>query len=84
MQIQLIQSEIEEALVAYIANQGIDLSDKTISVEMTAGRGGNGHTAQISIVKGEGASNVVSLSDSSNDEDESEDEDAKPLFGDTD
>ena len=51
MKINLIQDEIEEALVAFIANQGIDLRDKTISVELTAGRKGNGHTAQISLVK---------------------------------
>jgi len=82
----LVQSEIEEALVAFIANQGIDLSGKAISVEMTAGRGGNGHTAQISIVKGEETSNVsdnVSEIDMSADAEEGEEEpdDTAKLFG---
>jgi len=50
MNIQLSQPEIEKAIILYITNQGIDLDDKSIEVEMTAGRKGNGHTAQVTIL----------------------------------
>ena len=49
MKINLDESEIQKALVEYINNQGIDLSQKTVSVTLTAGRGVNGHSAQIEI-----------------------------------
>ena len=49
MKIDLNQSEIETALVAYIADQGIDLTGKNIEVSLVAGRGVNGHSASIEI-----------------------------------
>jgi hypothetical protein len=49
MQIKLNQKEIEQALIAYISNQGVSTSGKTIVVDMTAGRGENGISATIDI-----------------------------------
>lgn len=49
MNISLNNTEIEEALVYYIKSQGVDLSDKTINVTLIAGRGANGHSANIAI-----------------------------------
>jgi len=49
LKIDLNQSEIETALVAYIADQGIDLTGKSIEVSLVAGRGVNGHSASIEI-----------------------------------
>lgn len=49
MQIKLNQKEIEQALIAYISNQGVSTSGKTIVVDMIAGRGENGISATIDI-----------------------------------
>ena len=45
------ESEIKEALVAYVSSQGINLSDAEVDVSLTAGRGVNGNTATIDISK---------------------------------
>jgi len=59
-----IDSEaIQEALVAYIANQGLDITNKEVKVQMTAGRGANGYSAAITII-----SNTVSTNTSTDDE----------------
>lgn len=50
MQINLVQSEIQEALTEFITNQGIDISGKRVVVTLTAGRGEKGHSAQIEIM----------------------------------
>ncbi len=63
MNIQLTQAEIEKAIVAYIANEGIDLDNQEVSVEMTAGRKGNGHTAQVTIGRVEGSDNADATTD---------------------
>lgn len=47
MKINLVESEIQTALVEYINNQGFDLSNKQVKVTLVAGRGANGHSAQI-------------------------------------
>lgn len=49
MKIQLNEKEITEALVQYVTQQGVDTSGKEISVDFKAGRGENGHTADIDI-----------------------------------
>jgi len=49
MKLTFDSSEIEQALISYVSSQGIDLSDKNVSVSMTAGRGPNGHTAELNI-----------------------------------
>ena len=49
MQISLRQTEIEKAVVDYIAEQGIMIANKEISVNFTAGRGENKLTAEIVI-----------------------------------
>ena len=49
MKLTFDSSEIEQALISYVSTQGIDLADKNVSVSMTAGRGPNGHTAELDI-----------------------------------
>jgi len=49
MQIQLKQTEIITALKQYISSQGIDLSDKEVSVTFTAGRKESGISAEMDI-----------------------------------
>ena len=49
MQISLRQIEIEKAIVDYIADQGITISNKEITVAFTAGRGDAGISALINI-----------------------------------
>lgn len=64
MKIDLIQDEIEEALVSYITTQGIDLSQKQVAVSLTAGRGPSGFTASVDIIKVQGdIPNQVSATD---------------------
>lgn len=55
MKIELVHSEMEAALTAYVINQGFDVSGKAVNVHMVAGRGTNGFTANISIVPPEQA-----------------------------
>ena len=48
MKIILIQTEIEEAIKAYISDT-VNLNDRTLSVDLTAGRGSIGFSAEISV-----------------------------------
>ena len=47
MKMTLNHEEINEAIVDWVAKQGIDLADKETTVELTAGRGTNGNSASI-------------------------------------
>lgn len=49
MRIQLRQTEIEEALQQYIANQGISLTGKVVEIGFTASRSADGLTADVDI-----------------------------------
>ena len=49
MQIQLRQAEIEKALKAFVASQGISLTDKEVTIAFTSGRKDNGISADIII-----------------------------------
>ena len=49
MKIRFNHTEIEEALVTYIEKQGVDLSGKIVEIELTGGRSGNGHYADMDI-----------------------------------
>lgn len=50
MRITLVQNEIEEALKQYVESQGI--VGNFTDINIIAGRGANGFTAEIDIVKG--------------------------------
>lgn len=50
MQINLRQREIETALKMYLHSQGINLKEKSITIDFTAGRKDSGLSAEISIV----------------------------------
>lgn len=50
MQITLDSTEIKQAIVGYVKDQGIDLTNTTVEVGMTAGRGPNGPTATVDII----------------------------------
>lgn len=49
MQIQFKQNEIEAAIRGYIVKQGISLKEREVSIVFTAGRGGNGLSAEATI-----------------------------------
>ena len=49
MQIQFKQNEIEAAIRGYINKQGISLKERKVSIVFTAGRGGNGLSAEATI-----------------------------------
>ena len=50
MEINLVQAEIQEALIEYVSNQGFDVSGKDVIVTLSARRGNKGHTALIEIL----------------------------------
>jgi len=50
MQIILDREEIKEAIIGHIKEQGIDLTNATVEVGMTAGRGLSGPTATVDII----------------------------------
>lgn len=69
MLIKLRQTEIEEALSQYIANQGINLTGKQVKIDFTASRGSDGLTADVDItaigethVKGQAITREVTVS----------------------
>lgn len=49
MRITLNQSEIEQALRQFVSSQGIDIQGKQVEVNLTAGRGINGFSAELTI-----------------------------------
>ena len=49
MTIMLDQDVVEEALVAYITGEGINTSNKDISVNIISGRQGNGCKAEVTL-----------------------------------
>ena len=51
MRINLEESEIIQALREYIEGQGFPLLGKSVDVRLIAGRGANGHKAQVDISK---------------------------------
>ena len=56
MQIILKQKDIEQALALYLRDQGINLTNKNLSVSWTAGRKESGITAEIDIEEIPGSS----------------------------
>ena len=51
MKIHLDERELKIAIKEYIGNQGIDLSQREISISLTAGRGDRGHYADIELME---------------------------------
>lgn len=51
MNIHLNEDEIQQALLEFLSNQNIPLQGKKVEINLTAGRGSNGHSADIIIVK---------------------------------
>lgn len=51
----LNQASIEDALKSYVAEMGISLQGAQVDISLTAGRGVNGHSADITISRGENA-----------------------------
>lgn len=49
MQVSLNQREIEVALKAFVVNQGINLTGKTVEIAFTAGRKESGISAELNI-----------------------------------
>ena len=49
MQIQLKQREIEAGIRMFVVAQGINLGNKTVEIDFTAGRNGSGITALIDL-----------------------------------
>ncbi len=49
MTLTLDQEAIQVALIDFVRAQGINLDGKDIEVSLTAGRGANGHSAEITI-----------------------------------
>ena len=47
--ITLDQQAIQEALVKYVETLGISLANSHVTVNLTAGRGANGHSAEIAL-----------------------------------
>lgn len=59
MQINLKQLEIATALKMYIAQQGINLTGKTVEIVFTSGRKDNGLSAEITIEDQAGYATVI-------------------------
>ena len=52
MQIQIKQTEVEQAIKDYLTKQGISLVDMDVAITFTSGRKGAGLTASVSIEQG--------------------------------
>lgn len=53
MRIILTENDIKKALIAYTSTLGLDLSNHHVEIELTAGRGANGHSATVIIDEAE-------------------------------
>jgi hypothetical protein len=53
MRIILTENDIKKALIAYTSTLGLDLSNHHVAIELTAGRGANGHSATVIIDEAE-------------------------------
>ena len=53
MNIHLKEAEIHQALIEFIGNLGFDTSGKAFAVNLIAGRGANGHSADIEVTNAE-------------------------------
>ncbi|RLC68963.1 MAG: hypothetical protein DRH97_01440 [Chloroflexi bacterium] len=51
MKIELDQSEIHAALKHFIEDKGFQITDQEVDIQMIAGRGANGHYAQITLTE---------------------------------
>ena len=49
MEITLKQNEIEQGIVSYLNEQGISTGGTTVTITLTAGRKGSGHSAKVEI-----------------------------------
>ena len=49
MRIILTENDIKKALIAYTSTLGLDLANHHVAIELTAGRGANGHSATVII-----------------------------------
>jgi hypothetical protein len=68
MKINLDELELKTAVREFIANQGISIQDKDISIELIAGRGTNGHRAEVEIVPAGSEANTAEEAEVSDDE----------------
>lgn len=81
MRIILVQNEIEDAIRSYVGNQGIDLGDQELEVDLTAGRGSLGFTATIDITRSSSKLKLVNVEEETPDmEDIPELDDDASLF----
>ena len=58
MRIILTENDIKKALIAYTSTLGLDLSNHQVDIELTAGRGANGHSATVIIDEADDTKNV--------------------------
>ena len=60
MKLTFNSQEIEQALIEFVANQGISLADKQVEVHMVAGRGQNGFSAELDITAKQNVTDIKS------------------------
>ena len=60
MKLTFNSQEIEQALIEFVANQGISLADKQVEVHMVAGRGSNGFSAELDITAKQNVTDIKS------------------------
>jgi hypothetical protein len=58
MRIILTENDIKKALIAYTSTLGLDLASHHVEIELTAGRGANGHSATVIIDEADDTKNV--------------------------
>ena len=50
MKIILSQEDLDKAVCTYVTSLGMNLDNKSVNVDFTAGRGANGNTATVEIL----------------------------------
>ena len=78
MKIHLDERELKQAIEQYIGSQGIDLSQREIDIQLTAGRGSRGHYADIVLVEQGADTSADPFADDSPEGEESTDSDPDP------
>lgn len=62
MRIILTENDIKKALIAYTSTLGLDLANHHVQIELTAGRGANGHSATVIIDEADDTKDLVGTS----------------------
>ena len=83
MKIILEQKDLEKAVTAFIEDTGVCLVGKTVSLDITVGRGTNGNSATVDIIDEAGTEDSLPVENTESEKGDNVAPPTGPVFGDT-